>query len=114
LKKSAKAAGVQIVANHDADRIQIFFDQIPDAAKRDAMKRQGWKWSPKNQAWQRRAINRRMTGEAPPLPCSTFRRRATRARLFRFTSRKRSLQLWRFARATPPSTDPASLQRRAA
>jgi hypothetical protein len=59
----AQAAGVQIVANHDADRIQIFFDRIPDAAKRETMKRQGWKWSPKNQAWQRKATDAAITSD---------------------------------------------------
>ena len=55
IEQIAKAAGVEIVANHDAERIQIFFEQIPEAPTREAMKRQGWKWSPTNQAWQRKA-----------------------------------------------------------
>jgi hypothetical protein len=57
IEQIAKTAGADIVANHDADRIQIFFDQIPEAAIREAMKRQGWKWSPSNQAWQRKATD---------------------------------------------------------
>jgi hypothetical protein len=57
IEQIAKAAGVEILANHDADRIQILFEQIPEASTREAMKRQGWKWSPSNQAWQRKATD---------------------------------------------------------
>ncbi len=55
IEEIAQAGGVTVVANHDADRVQIFFDRIPEPAKRETMKRQGWKWSPGNQAWQRKA-----------------------------------------------------------
>ena len=57
IEEVATAEGVKIVANHDADRVQIVFDAIPEAAKRETMKRQGWKWSPSNQAWQRKATD---------------------------------------------------------
>ena len=45
--------GGQIVRNIDLNRLQIIFDAIPDAATRAALKQNGFRWSPKNQAWQR-------------------------------------------------------------
>lgn len=45
--------GGQIVRNIDLNRLQILFDTIPDADTRAALKRNGFRWSPKNQAWQR-------------------------------------------------------------
>lgn len=45
--------GGQIVRNIDLNRLQILFDTIPDAATRAALKQNGFRWSPKNQAWQR-------------------------------------------------------------
>ena len=43
----------QIVRNIDLNRLQILFDAIPDADTRAALKQNGFRWSPKNQAWQR-------------------------------------------------------------
>ena len=34
-------------------RIRLIFDNIPDAETRDMLKNNGFKWSPKNSAWQR-------------------------------------------------------------
>lgn len=45
--------GGQIVRNIDLNRLQILFDAIPDADTRAALKQNGFRWSPKNQAWQR-------------------------------------------------------------
>lgn len=45
--------GGQIVRNIDLNRLQILFDAIPDADTRAALKQKGFRWSPKNQAWQR-------------------------------------------------------------
>ena len=45
--------GGQIVRNIDLNRLQILFDSIPDADTRAALKQNGFRWSPKNQAWQR-------------------------------------------------------------
>lgn len=45
--------GGQIVRNIDLNRLQILFDTIPDANTRAALKQNGFRWSPKNQAWQR-------------------------------------------------------------
>lgn len=45
--------GGQIVRNINLNRLQILFDAIPDADTRAALKQNGFRWSPKNQAWQR-------------------------------------------------------------
>lgn len=45
--------GGQVVRNVDLNRLQILFDAIPDADTRAALKQNGFRWSPKNQAWQR-------------------------------------------------------------
>jgi hypothetical protein len=45
--------GGRIVRNLDLDRLQILFDDIPDSATRDQLKSLGFRWSPKNKAWQR-------------------------------------------------------------
>lgn len=45
--------GGQIVRNAELNRLQIVFDSIPDAETRNALKGEGFHWSPKNQAWQR-------------------------------------------------------------
>lgn len=42
-----------VVENKEIMRLQILFDGIPPAAARDILKRNGFKWSPKNKAWQR-------------------------------------------------------------
>lgn len=45
--------GFQIVRNAAENRLQILFDDIPDADTRAALKSNGFRWSPKNKAWQR-------------------------------------------------------------
>ena len=45
--------GGKVVYNFEEDRLQILFDKIPDADMRTALKRNAFKWSPRNQAWQR-------------------------------------------------------------
>ena len=40
-------------ANTEANRLQIFFDEKPDAATREELKSNGFRWSPKAEAWQR-------------------------------------------------------------
>lgn len=45
--------GGQIVRNINLNRLQILFDAIPSADTRAALKQNGFRWSPKNQAWQR-------------------------------------------------------------
>lgn len=45
--------GGKIFLNMEANRLQIMFDEIPDEATRTALKSHGFKWSRKNEAWQR-------------------------------------------------------------
>lgn len=41
------------IENKEIMRLQILFDGIPSAHARDILKSNGFKWSPKNKAWQR-------------------------------------------------------------
>ena len=45
--------GGTIVYNYDEDRLQILFDAVPDSDMRTKLKGNAFKWSPRNQAWQR-------------------------------------------------------------
>ena len=45
--------GGRIVRNVEQNRLQILFDGKPDDETRAALKSNGFRWSPKNQAWQR-------------------------------------------------------------
>lgn len=45
--------GGQIVRNTTENRLQIIFDDIPAADTRSALKSHGFRWSPRNKAWQR-------------------------------------------------------------
>lgn len=47
----------KVVENTEMMRLQLFFDGKPDAEIRDAVKHNGFKWSPKNQCWQRQLTN---------------------------------------------------------
>lgn len=44
---------IKLVDNVDANRLQIFFPDKPDADTRTQLKRNGFRWSPKNGCWQR-------------------------------------------------------------
>lgn len=48
-----KFDGGEIVRNAELNRLQIIFDDIPDDDTRTALKRNGFRWSPSNKAWQR-------------------------------------------------------------
>ena len=50
---NTKFAGGQLVRNTEINRLQIKFDSVPDAATRQKLKSSGWRWSPKEGAWQR-------------------------------------------------------------
>lgn len=50
---TTKFDGGEIVRNAEQNRLQILFDEIPDADTRDALKSNGFRWSPRNKAWQR-------------------------------------------------------------
>jgi len=45
--------GGEIVRNAELNRLQIVFDHVPAAEIREALKSNGFHWSPKNKAWQR-------------------------------------------------------------
>ena len=45
--------GFTIIRNAGLDRLQIIFEDIPDADTRQALKSHGFRWSPSNKAWQR-------------------------------------------------------------
>ena len=45
--------GGKVEANIEANRLQIFFEDKPDEATREALKSNGFRWSPKAGAWQR-------------------------------------------------------------
>ena len=40
-------------ANTELDRLQLFFDERPDEQQRAALKSNGFKWAPSQDAWQR-------------------------------------------------------------
>ena len=52
-----KFEGGEIIRNTILDRLQIIFDSIPDEETRTALKQNGFRWSPKNKAWQRQLTN---------------------------------------------------------
>ena len=45
--------GGTVVFNTAENRVQILFDEIPDSETRENLKRNGFKWSPRQKAWQR-------------------------------------------------------------
>lgn len=49
--------GGKIVRNAEQNRLQILFDEIPSADLRGQLKSHGFRWSPKNKAWQRQLTN---------------------------------------------------------
>lgn len=48
-----KFDGGEAVANTDNNRLQLLFDEKPGEEQRTALKRNGFHWSPGEQAWQR-------------------------------------------------------------
>ena len=45
--------GFQLIRNAAENRLQIIFDEIPDPDMREKLKSNGFRWSPRNKAWQR-------------------------------------------------------------
>lgn len=45
--------GGKVAVSNADERIRVFFDDIPDAETRTMLKKNGFKWSPTNNAWQR-------------------------------------------------------------
>ena len=52
-KREVAFEGGTLVWNYEADRLQILFENIPNDGMRKELKASGFKWSPKQQAWQR-------------------------------------------------------------
>jgi len=44
--------GIRVVENIAENRLQLFFESIPAPAARSILKRNGYRWSHKNQCWQ--------------------------------------------------------------
>lgn len=51
--KYIQVDGLKVEEDANDMRIRIIFDDIPSAETRDLLKHWGFKWSPKNSAWQR-------------------------------------------------------------
>ena len=51
--KEIKFNGGRVVVCNSDERMRFYFDEIPSADVRNMMKRNAFKWSPKNGAWQR-------------------------------------------------------------
>jgi hypothetical protein len=58
--ETKKIGSVEIVTNHDIERIQIVFDGKPSADIISKLKGAAWNWSPRNSAWQRKITNNAM------------------------------------------------------
>ena len=52
-EKYPSVDGVKVEEDGSDMRIRLIFDDIPSADVRDLLKKHGFKWSPKNSAWQR-------------------------------------------------------------
>lgn len=51
--ESYEKLGFNLERNSDANRLQLKFNNIPDASVRSILKSNGFRWSPTNKAWQR-------------------------------------------------------------
>ena len=51
--KEVPFEGGTLVWNYGEDRLQILFDRIPEDNRRKKLKSSGFRWSPRNKAWQR-------------------------------------------------------------
>ena len=58
--ENIKFDGGEIVRNLEADRLQIIFDEKPDEETRTALKGNGFRWSPRYNAWQRQLTDNAM------------------------------------------------------
>lgn len=55
--KEIKFNGGRVVVCNSEERMRFYFDEIPSVEVRNLMKRNAFKWSPKNGAWQRQLTN---------------------------------------------------------
>lgn len=56
-KNEYKIEGGIILLNFSDDRLQVLYDNKPDGDTIFKLKKHGFKWSPKNKAWQRQLTN---------------------------------------------------------
>lgn len=49
--------GGKVVMNRELNRLQVVFDDRPDAEVREELKRHGFRWAPSQGAWQRQLTN---------------------------------------------------------
>lgn len=70
--------GGKIFLNMEQNRLQILFDEIPGEETRSALKSHGFKWSRKNEAWQRQ-LTRNAVYDAKRILGITDTKRATAA-----------------------------------
>ena len=47
----------EVIQNEELNRLQLKFDDIPSEEIRNMLKSNGFRWSPKNEAWQRQLTN---------------------------------------------------------
>lgn len=45
--------GIQVIEDTSDDKIRLVFDDVPNPESRTYLKKNGFKWSPRNKAWQR-------------------------------------------------------------
>lgn len=55
--KEIEFNGGRVVVCNSEERMRFYFDEIPSVEVRNLMKRNAFKWSPKNGAWQRQLTN---------------------------------------------------------
>ena len=63
--------GGTLVLNYEEDRLQILFDDIPEEGKRRELKSSGFRWAPKNKAWQRLLTSNAVRAAKRILNCPT-------------------------------------------
>jgi hypothetical protein len=52
-----EADGIRLMENKAADRVQTFFPGKPDEGMRGKLKGKRWRFSPTEEAWQRKLTN---------------------------------------------------------
>jgi len=52
-KEAKSGEGWSMEEDAQDNRLRLYFDGKPTATQRTALKREGWRWSPRNGAWQR-------------------------------------------------------------
>ena len=69
---SDQREGLEILRNFEEDRLQLLFEAIPSEALRKQIKSCGFKWSPRNSAWQRKLTGNAMYSLKRLLKCEEF------------------------------------------